>query len=357
MKIYVLPADGHGCGHYRLVWPADVLQQQGHDITILPPNEKSGFLAKVGEKANGDKELMNVQVPTDADVIVIQRPAHPLQPQMIKMMRSNGIAVVVDMDDDMSCIDPGNIAFHVYRPRSNSPLSWRHAEASCREATLVTTTTRALQRRYAPHGRGMIIDNYIPAVALTFPKERTGRFGWAGTTKSHPNDLQVTGSVVQQLIDEGEDFRVVGGQSEVQHCLRLKEQPTVTGSVELPKWVATIAQTYDVGMVPLAPTAFNAAKSCLKGKEHMAVGVPFVFSPREEYRRLHRESGCGLPADKPKDWYVQIKRLLTDEVLWKEQAEAGKEYMQTQTYQKQAWRWMEAWTSAQKIQSGAATLP
>jgi hypothetical protein len=352
MRIYVLPADAHGCGHYRLVWPADVLRQQGHDVIIMPPNEKSGFLAKILEADDGRQQLNGVQVPADADVIVFQRPAHYLQPQMIRMIRQNGIAVVVDMDDDMSSIHPENIAFHTYRHRSSSPLSWKWAEESCKEATLVTTTTRALQRRYALHGRGAVLENYVPEVCLLYPKPATGNFGWAGTTKSHPNDLQVTGLVVQQLIDEGERFRVVGGPSNVKGCLRLRETPVATGSIELSLWIRTIAETYDVGMIPLAATAFNASKSSLKGKEHMAVGIPFVYSPREDYRRLNQASGCGLAAEKPKDWYSQLKRLLTDEVLWKEQSEAGKTYMQGQTYQKQAWRWLEAWTRAYEIQSG-----
>lgn len=350
MRVYVLPADAFGCGHYRLIWPADVLRKQGHDVIIMPPNEKSGFLARIGERADGSQELTGVQVPADADVIVLQRPAHALQPQMIRMMRQNGIAVVVDMDDDMSSIHPDNIAFQMYRHRSASALSWKWAEMSCREATLVTSTTPALQRRYAPHGRGVVIENYVPEACLQYEKPVTGNFGWAGTTKSHPNDLQVTGWVVQDLIDEGFPFRVVGGRSKVQECLRLSQSPEVTGSIELNKWVGTMALTYDVGMIPLAPTAFNSAKSSLKGKEHMAVGIPFVYSPREAYRLLFKQSGCGLAADRPKDWYTQLKRLMTDGVLWKEQSEAGKTYMQDQTYQKQAWRWMEAWTRAYEIQ-------
>lgn len=356
MKVYVLPADAFGCGHYRLIWPADVLRKAGHDVIIMPPNERSGFLARVSEKEDGNQLLTGVQVPSDADVIVLQRPAHPLQPQMVDMLRQNGIAVVVDMDDDMSAIHPDNIAFSVYRHRGkSSPLSWKWAEESCKRATLVTATTRALLRRYAHPGRGMILENYVPGTCLKYDKPVTGNFGWAGTTKSHPNDLQVTGQAVQELINEGQQFRVVGGKSKVKECLRLREMPTVTGSVELNVWVKTIAETYDVGMIPLAPTAFNAAKSCLKGKEHMAVGIPFVYSPREDYRRLNRESGCGLQADSPKQWFGQLKRLLTDEALRKDQGEMGKEYMKEQTYEAQAWRWMEAWETAYKIQKQSAT--
>jgi glycosyltransferase involved in cell wall biosynthesis len=353
MKVYVLPADPYGCGHYRLIWPADVLRRQGHDVVIMPPNEKSGFLAKVGTRENGSQSLASVSVPEDADVIVLQRPAHPLQPQMIQMMRQNGIAVVVDMDDDMSSIHPNNIAFEAYRPRSSSPFSWNHAAESCKAATYVTTSTRQLQKVYAKHGRGEVLDNYVPAAYLGIESPETGCFGWAGTTESHPNDLQVTGGMVQKLIDEGFPFKVVGGPSSAKEAARLKQEVDTTGSIPLNIWAQTIAATIDVGLAPLASTAFNTSKSRLKAIEYMAVGVPWVGSPREEYRRLNRESGCGLLADTPKEWYTKLKLLMTDDVLRKEQTETGRAWMLDQTYQAQAWRWSAAWTKALEIERGS----
>lgn len=352
MKVYALPSDAFGCGHYRIIWPANVLKYQGHDVVIMPPRRDSGFMVKVQDNPDGTQTLVGATIPQDADVIVLQRPAHALQPQLIRGLRSQGIAVVIDMDDDMSAIHPDNIAFHTYRPQSGSPLSWKWAVESCKEATLVTASTKALLKVYAKHGRGMVLDNYVPEAYLSFPSPEAGTFGWAGTTKSHPNDLQVTGNVVQRLIDEGYHFRVVGGQSKVKENLRLRQPPEVTGSIPLVDWARYIGQNLDVGMAPLAPTAFNTSKSRLKGIEYMSVGVPWVGSPREEYRRLHRESGCGLLADTPKDWYSQLKRLLTDDVLRKEQVEAGRAWMRDQTYQLNAWRWADAWARAVEIQHG-----
>lgn len=337
---------------YRLIWPADVLKSLGHDIVILPPTKDSGFLAKFQENPGGEKVLTALQVPNDADVIVIQRPAHEFQPQMVDMLRSYGIAVVIDMDDDLSSIHRDNVGYMMYHPRSSSAYSWKNAAESCKRATFVTTSTKLLQKVYAPHGRGVVIDNYVPEKCLHWEKIPTGTFGWAGTTQSHPNDLQVTGKAVQQLIDSGLEFRVVGTRSRVKQVLKLRDEPPTTGTVDLIDWVKTIAETYDVGLVPLAPGPFNSAKSRLKGIEHMAAGVPWVASPREEYRRLHRESGCGLLAETPKDWFNQVQRLMGDEVLRKEQTEMGKEFMKDQTYQAQAWRWAEAWETALKIQRG-----
>ena len=197
-----------------------------------------------------------------------------------------------------------------------------------------------------------MLDNCVPEAYLSFPKPESGAFGWAGTTKSHPNDLQVTGNAVQRLIDDGLRFQVVGGPSSVKQALRLRNDPECTGSVELTEWAKRIGEKLDVGMVPLAPTSFNTSKSRLKGIEYMAVGVPWVGSPREEYRRLHRESGCGLLADTPKEWINKLKLLMTDDILRKEQAEMGREFMKKHTYQAQAWRWAEAWATALEIERG-----
>jgi hypothetical protein len=328
------------------------LQNMGYDIHIIPPRPGQGFLATTTQQADGSEKLTSVQVPEDADVLVIQRPAHPYQPDMIRIMRANGIAVVIDMDDDMSSIHPDNSAFNMYRHRSNTPFSWKFAEISCKEATYVTTSTPALLKRYAAHGRGVAIDNYVPEAYLNFnrSKQPEPTFGWAGSTQSHPNDLQVSALGVQRLLADGFPFRVVGGRSYVRSALRLKEDPVFTGTVGLQEWALTIAETYDVGMLPLAATSFNTAKSRLKAIEHMAVGVPWVASPREEYRKVHRASGCGLLADSPKEWYLKLKMLLTDDVFAKEQAEAGKAYMIDQTYQAQAWRWAEAWETAYRLE-------
>lgn len=352
MKVYVLPADEHGCGHYRLIWPANVLAQQGMDVVIMPPHQTSGLEVQVAETMDGKRILKSVRIPEDADVLVLQRPAHPLQPQLIDLVRANGIAVVVDMDDDMSSIHPDNAAWHLYRPQSGSGLSWKHAAESCKRATLVTTSTAELQKVYARHGRGVVIDNFVPKAYLDFPKPETGAFGWAGTMKSHPNDPQVAASGVRKLVEEGHDFRIVGDGKGVKSALRLPQDPQATGSVKLIEWAKTIAATMDVGLVPLAATSFNTSKSRLKGIESSAVGVPWVASPRAEYRRLAKESQAGLLADSPKDWYQQTKRLLTDHTLRKELVEAGKEYMVTQTYEAKAHLWADAWTRAFMIQKG-----
>ena len=352
MKVYALPADAQGCGHYRIAWPADVLKSQGLDVTIMPPKEKSGFLASVGRRDDGTEVLTSVSIPHDAEVIVLQRPAHRLQPQMIELMRANGIAVVVDVDDDLASTHPNNKAYDTYfRSRD---IHWRHLVASCKAATLVTTSTRALVPRYAAHGRVEVLDNYVPEAYLSLPAGTPTAFGWAGTLQSHPDDLQVLGTAVRELVMQGHEFVVVGDGKGVREVLRLPSELVATGSVRLVDWAGTIGERLRVGLAPLNASAFNDAKSRLKLIEMMSVGVPFTASPRREYRRLVQETGCGLLADTPKQWIKAVQRLLTDEALYQEQAEAARAYMQTQTYQANAWRWAQAWQRAYDIQRGVS---
>jgi hypothetical protein len=77
-----------------------------------------------------------------------------------------------------------------------------------------------------------------------------------------------------------------------------------------------------------------------------------VASPRAEYRRLHKESGAGLLAEGPKEWYKAIKQLMDDAQLRQELGERGREYMRTQTIEANAWRHLEAWQRAYDIQHG-----
>jgi glycosyltransferase involved in cell wall biosynthesis len=299
-----------------------------------------------------DDRIVDVVVPKGADVIVLQRVAHLWHSQVIQRFRDKGVAVVIDMDDDLSSIHHKNQAWMNYHTKSNTPYSWKNAEVACADATLVTVSTPQLMKVYAKHGRGHHLDNYVPERYLQIGVEQDDAFGWPGTTLSHPADLQACGKAVQQLVEHGYKFRVVGPPSKVKDGLRLKEEPEFTGVVSMDAWAARTAEL-KVSIAPLEISSFNSSKSRLKLAEASATGVPWVASPRTEYRRFHRESGgAGLLADNPKNWYKMIKQLMDDEPMRKDLGERGREYMRTQTIEGNSWRWLEAWQRAYNIQNG-----
>jgi hypothetical protein len=183
--------------------------------------------------------------------------------------------------------------------------------------------------------------------------------GYAGSLHSHPDDVPVVGFAVERLVSEGVTFRVVGGEAAgFDRALGLAAEPSTTGPLDISDWPAAVARL-GVGMAPLADTRFNEAKSRLKVLEMSALGVPWVASPRAEYRRFHEKTGVGFLARRPRDWYRHLRDLALDVDLRAEQSAAGRDACKNRTYEANAWRWMEAWERAVKIQRGSkpATYP
>jgi glycosyltransferase involved in cell wall biosynthesis len=355
VKVYVFPADEAGCGHYRLIWPAQVLAKQGHDVVVVAPSARDQALAA---RLDGD-HIVSVRVPDDADVIVFQRVTSRYLVEAISIIRGSGRAVVVDMDDDLTCIHPANPAFHALHPSGPNALhSWQNTLTACDAATLVTVSTDVLRTRYARQTPGIVLRNAIPARYLEIQHEDSDVVGWAGSVHSHPTDLQAMGAAAAQLLQAGCKFRVVGPISGVHKALGISQKYELESSgviADIRAWPLAV-NTLGIGVAPLAATKFNAAKSWLKPLEYAAVGVPCVISPRPEYVRLAR-LGVGELANDPKEWRKKVYLLARHSSRRQELAERGRQVANGQTIEKNAWRWLEAWTKAFELQrSGALKL-
>lgn len=358
MKVYVYPADIYGCGCYRLIWPAQVLKAQGHDITIIAPTDSKRSIGGDLDTADDMRLVRLGQHPPDADLIVMQRVVLRQLAQAIPMIRDKGIAVVVDMDDDLTTIHPSNIAFTRLHPKNVDTryYSWTNAEQACHAATMVTVSTPALLPVYGPRGRGRVLYNQIPSRYLDIRHMDTDQVGWGGSVHSHPDDLHSVGAAVGRLVREKKcDFLSIGDPDGVRAALNLPAEPNTYGPVHIGEWPYALAHL-GVGIAPLADTAFNRAKSWLKPLEMSACGVPWVASRRTEYERLHRDYGVGALADKPRDWYRALRALLDDPQLRADQTQAGRAAAAQNTIEGNAWRWWEAWSDAVAVQRGRRTV-
>lgn len=361
MKVYVYPADIHGCGYLRLIWPARALAAQGHDVVVVLPVEK-GQRTPLGMVSNGNGlqgridangNTVAVSAPADADVMVMQRITHKALAQGIPLWRNRGIAVVIDMDDDLSTIHPANPAWRALHPQlGKQGFDWNVAKDACDAATLVTVSTPALASRYARHGRSQVLYNCVPQSFLGTPHADSAVIGWGGAVGSHPDDLQQVGASIARLTDNGGSFRVVGPPGGVESALGVRQNWSASGPVDIHQWPRQLSQDIGVGIAPLADTIFNAAKSWLKPLEYAALGIPVVMSPRVEYQRLHR-LGVGMLAAKPRDWERGLKALAASPQLRGELSGRGREVAQAWTIEENAWRWAEAWSRALEIQRGA----
>lgn len=352
MKVYAFPADNHGCGHYRIIWPAEALQAQGVDVTIVHGDGRDNVLQGI---VNRDDQLVDVNVPADADVIVLQRVSHKHIADAVAILRRKGIAVVVEIDDDLTRIDPRNPAFDYLRPGGkgqHADHSWHNTLRACDNATMVVVSTPALLDVFARHGRGAVFDNYIQRKVFDIPRMDHNMIGWAGSVHSHPGDLQMMGPSVNKLIQQGYKFAVIGDGKGAREAWGLSADTPLhtTGATDVHHWPYYVAQL-GIGVAPLADTKFNAAKSWLKMAEMAAAGVPCIGSPRAEYSRLRQVSGgVGMLADTPKQWERGIKLLADDSVLRNEISEQNRELMRAFVMEDNAWRLAEIWADALKLQ-------
>lgn len=344
MRVLVFPADSAGCGMYRLAWPAQYLKHLGHDVEVSYIGQRGVFQIV---SPDGGKTISGFYMPPDVDVMVFQRISNPLFVNAVPALRRKGIAVVMDMDDDLGRISKKSAAYGTFH--KNQVHSAQITAQVAEQCTMVTVTTPVLAKVYGRHGRVRIIDNYICGSDLEIPRQDSDLLGWAGTTNTRGDDWQVVGDSVSKLTREGFQFVAIGPEGTLKQELKLQEEPEYTGWIPIERWMEGMSRI-GVGMAPLFPSNFNRAKSRLKVAQMAALGIPWVASPLPEYERFHRESGTGILGCSPAEWYDGLKRLLTEPSLRAEMGEAGRAHMQDQTIEANAWRWWEAWTDALKLQ-------
>lgn len=346
MRVAAYPADLGGCGMYRVIWPAEALVAQGADIDLVHPDDPAERQIQGAWDSDGPgRRLVDVVAP-DADVVVLQRPLTDVLAQAIPLLQAKGVKIVVEIDDDFETISPRNVSWRVLHPKESPRRNWLHLRQACDQADLVVVSTPALAARYGRHGRVAVVPNLVPARYLGLAGQpRDGVFvGWSGSLATHPDDLQVTGGGVGRAIARtGARFAVVGTGKGVQGALGLPEPPLACGWVPIDDYPTALAQL-DVGVVPLELSAFNEAKSWLKGLELSAVGVPFVASPTGPYRDLVA-LGAGVLAERPREWEGVLKRLILDAGWRAELAARGRETAARLTIEAGCDRWWDAWSS------------
>lgn len=346
-RVVVIPQDDGACGRYRLRWPAGILARDtGWDIEIHKPG--SIQTAMRGDELVGIKGLPD---PKSIDLLVTQRCHSPGALALLRWASSQGIAVVVDNDDAMWCLDRDNTAYAAW---GNG--QWKFADAAAEIADVTTVTTSLLAKRYGKHGRTEIIPNYVPAEALKNRQPVRHLFdaqltvGWAGSVGTHPHDLEVVGDAIKRFqLATGAKVRVVGDAEGAAKVWGVNVDKVDFQPLGTPYYSALTS--IDIAVVPLADTTFNRGKSWLKAMEFAMMGVPVVASPTPANQQLSRTVGeqwVSL-ASTPKEWYSKLinASIAVNFRRIAEQESAMDERVVTMlTMERNAGRWEEAWKRA-----------
>lgn len=341
MKVSVCHADTGGCGFYRMIAPATVLKNAGLDITLDYQSQS--------QRAVYDGDRMVSIKPTGDDVMVIQRPIFPEVLQAIPLIQANGTKVVVELDDDYWSIDPRN-GYRKGLAKAGLLDVPDTMLKACRLADMVTVSTPELAK-LIPNKNVIVLRNYVPAYYLDIEVDYGENWeltegkkvvGWTGSTETHVGDLEVMGYSLRRAVrNHDAKFLAIGSHNAGEITGFYDGESLSSDWVELKNYPKAV-KSFSIGVVPLRMSRFNQCKSYLKGMEYAALGIPFVASPTEEYKILNKQ-GVGLIAKEKHDWLKDLNQLLTSDNV--ELIQAGKAFASENTYERNAWRWAEAWQS------------
>lgn len=345
MKVLALRADYGGCSFYRLTEPSRVLSEQyGLDIRVDIDLEVDATKNLV------TKDYTVREVREDIDLLIVQRPLNRSLFPVIVQAQKQGIAVIVEIDDDFHNVHPDNSSWKAVQPKYSPHSNYEWLMKSSQQADLVSVSTPYLSK-YAQPGNSVVLPNFVPESIFSIkpsPKAHRG-LGWTGTVQTHPDDLLVASRAIARAANGTRTpMRVVGDGLGVANQLGFSSvsDVTATGWVDLEDYYQTIADNMSVGIVPLTLSDFNQAKSYLKGLEMAALGIPFVASGTDEYVRL-ASLGVGQIARTPDEWNSTLRSLLKNP---RKVNSTGKNYQEivksSLTYEHNAHLWLDAWEQA-----------
>lgn len=297
-RVAIFAADSTGCGHYRMFQPMHAMKEAG--------------LCTGGQSP----ELLNpnLVLRSGADTLVFQRPNVDSTIEVLTaLLPFKNIKKIYEVDDYLSRV-PIKSAHFSHVPKDTRG---RMAKAIGLCDRLVVST-QPLARELA--GRNddirVVVNRIPPAMWGASPpvKERSSqregrrkpKIGWAGGV-GHRGDLEMIATVIKDLADQV-DWVFFGYLPEAIRPY-VHEIHSGVPTLEYPKKLMEISQSWDLAIAPLEINVFNECKSNLKLLEYGWCGVPVVCSDITPYQ-------CNLPCRRVKnryaDWRDAILEMISD---------------------------------------------
>jgi glycosyltransferase involved in cell wall biosynthesis len=282
MNIFYVSSTNNGCSKWRAEIPAKYLKRRGHTVKFF------------GEAQEGCPDVFVFSRLYDSDFF-----------RLFNWAKDRNIRVVYDTDDALDLVDPWNPAYEFsQRNRADSQFMAIHADA-------ITTTTPELAnhlRRLNPNV--FVIPNSVdPEEWVVRPRvqDEPLRIGWLGGG-THFLDLAIAADALTELVrkldfkfiiygltafpslrdlykdglkKQGERFR----NSPLGRAIKVFTRKTERLPYEFHPFVPASAYAstlcnlrFDIGIAPLADTAFNRNKSSIKYYEYGMSGAVTLAS-------------------------------------------------------------------------------
>jgi len=248
-----------------------------------------------------------------------------------------GIPTTVDLDDDLWAIPRTNPAKGFWERRDIR----RDLEAQLDLADRVTTSTVPLAQAVATHlgwkrwqDRISICPNHLrtdywgdAALCPVTPYSNYPHtvIGWQGST-THETDFSAAAGALAEIVKRYPQvmLRFFGILPELVRQTVPPNRRQVVKGVKFEKYPATLKfVSFDIGIAPLTPCQFNAAKSNLKWLEYASLRVPCVASKVYPYAKSIDHGRTGFLAETQAEWEEHLSALVEDIDLRRRVGEAA----------------------------------
>lgn len=314
-RLLWLHSDKAGCGTYRAFIPGLSLEAAGYD---------NNFLLHAGMQpgaidADGNDQLGNL------DVVIFQRCFGSRALEWARLAQRKGLAVIVEMDDDLFHVPDDNPAQRVWGDKA----ARKAVILQCREADHIIASTVPLaesiiERTDADPDKVTIAMNHLhrevwPEALLSDAqhhnvKPETVVIGWQGSM-THDADFATAIPGLLRILDEFPDviLRFFGSVPLTLRGRIPEDRFQWSHGVPFNLYPAALRYAnFDIGLAPLVDHAFNRAKSHLKWMEYSALKVPCVASAVYPYVQAIEDGRTGYLARTTDEWYEALYLLVTD---------------------------------------------
>jgi hypothetical protein len=325
LRIAAKYLDGTANAYYRAMLPLRELERRGHRVLWPALHDEDELLS-------GTPRF---------DVFLMHHFFRERELELVRRLAGQGVAVVWDKDDDISATPRRVPAYKAYGGRRGVKNGFARSVELAASASLMTTPSAHLAGRYRDLGveHVEVIENHIAAEDLATGRPRhQGVVIGITAAGEHAEDFKALriDRVLQRLLRTHEGVRVVtiGWGHDLPASRHVHHH-----YVPIEELVAT-EREFDIGLAPLADTAFNRARSNVKLKEYAAAGAMWLASPVGPYVGMGEAQGGVLVADD--DWYAALERYVLDFRARALLAERARSWARQQSADRAADRWETA---------------
>lgn len=329
LRIAARYADGTANAYYRVMLPLRELERRGHRV-LWPAHHP-------------EDELLSGT--PGFDVFLMHHYFREEELALVERLGRQGVAVVWDKDDDISATPRRAPAYKDYGGRRGVRRGFERSIEIASTASLMTTPSEHLAGLYRDAGAEHVevIENHVAPehVDGTRPRHQGVVIGITAAGE-HGEDFKrlKIDQMLQRLLKAHEGVRVVTiGWGHDLPASRHVHHPYLP----IEQLIAA-EREFDIGLAPLAESAFNRARSNVKLKEYAAAGAMWLASPVGPYRGMGEEQGGVLVGDD--DWYATLERLVVDYRQRVELAQRARAWVRRQSSDVAARQWETAFARA-----------